>query len=226
MPLPYVNTDAPGPMPTIDVLSGCNEETEQFWFPDDTSLFQTAVNLYPSITCQYCRPRQVYPSESPNDPCLSRPIFEPDLMSHPVSMNNILPRPPQFNSIPQTVTPCQVFSTTPISPTSSFSEFLTFDTVKPQTPATLAQAYLSIPSRPATPVSDGRTNCHKDLQISPSAQQPGQSCRKHRKPDSMRGSLHSASFKCKEPGCESRFKRQEHLNRHMKSHTKERSHVC
>ena len=226
--------DAPGPMPTIDVLFGCNEDTEQLWIPsdtpkaygtDDASLFPTAVNQYPSIPCQHCCPRQVYLSESANDPCLSRTIFEPDPMSHPVSMNNILPRPPLFNLTPQTVTPYQVFSTTLITPTPSFSEFLTFDTDKPQTPATPAQAYLSIPSKPATPVSDG-TDYYKDVQISPSAQQQRQFCRKHRKPNSIRGSSHSASFKCKERGCERRFKRQEHLNRHMKSHTKERPHVC
>ncbi|KAL3247352.1 hypothetical protein ABHI18_012424 [Aspergillus niger] len=33
-------------------------------------------------------------------------------------------------------------------------------------------------------------------------------------------------FRCKEPGCKGRFKRQEHLRRHMKSHSKEKPHVC
>ncbi|TPR10274.1 Complex I intermediate-associated protein 30 (CIA30) family protein [Aspergillus niger] len=33
-------------------------------------------------------------------------------------------------------------------------------------------------------------------------------------------------FRCKEPGCKAPFKRQEHLRRHMKTHSKEKPHVC
>ncbi|OAX80017.1 hypothetical protein ACJ72_05652 [Emergomyces africanus] len=33
-------------------------------------------------------------------------------------------------------------------------------------------------------------------------------------------------FKCDAPGCDGRFKRQEHLKRHLKSHTNEKPHVC
>lgn len=38
--------------------------------------------------------------------------------------------------------------------------------------------------------------------------------------------IKQVQFKCKEPGCKGRFKRQEHLKRHMKSHSKEKPHVC
>jgi zinc finger protein BrlA len=38
--------------------------------------------------------------------------------------------------------------------------------------------------------------------------------------------IKQVQFKCKEPGCNGRFKRQEHLKRHMKSHSKEKPHVC
>lgn len=33
-------------------------------------------------------------------------------------------------------------------------------------------------------------------------------------------------FRCKEPGCQGQFRRQKHLQRHMKSHSKEKPHVC
>ncbi|PGH31068.1 zinc finger protein BrlA [[Emmonsia] crescens] len=33
-------------------------------------------------------------------------------------------------------------------------------------------------------------------------------------------------FKCNAPGCDGRFKRQEHLKRHLKSHTNEKPYVC
>lgn len=38
--------------------------------------------------------------------------------------------------------------------------------------------------------------------------------------------IKQVQFRCKEPGCKGRFKRQEHLKRHMKSHSKEKPHVC
>ena len=224
MSLPCVNIYAHGPMPAIDDLFGSNEETEQFWIPSDMPKAYDTTSLCP-ITRQHCCLRQVYASA--NDPFLTRAVFDqPDPMIHPVSMNNILPQPPLFTLItPETFTPYQVFPTTPVTPTPSFSEFLTFDTLKPQTPATPIEACLSTPSRPTTPVSgvsDGRGD-HEDLQMSPSAQQQRQFCRNHRKPNS---NLRSATFKCKEPGCKSQFGRQEHLNRHMKSHTKEKPHAC
>lgn len=33
-------------------------------------------------------------------------------------------------------------------------------------------------------------------------------------------------YKCKKPGCHGRFKRQEHVTRHMKSHLNEKAYVC
>lgn len=36
----------------------------------------------------------------------------------------------------------------------------------------------------------------------------------------------SWSFKCREPGCKGRFNRQEHLRRHMKTHSNEKPFVC
>lgn len=36
----------------------------------------------------------------------------------------------------------------------------------------------------------------------------------------------SRSFKCREPGCKGRFKRQDHLRRHLKTHSNEKPFVC
>ncbi|KAI2842542.1 hypothetical protein CBS147343_5157 [Aspergillus niger] len=44
--------------------------------------------------------------------------------------------------------------------------------------------------------------------------------------ENLPSSIQQFQFKCKEPGCKARFKRQEHLRRHMKSHSKEKPQVC
>ena len=38
--------------------------------------------------------------------------------------------------------------------------------------------------------------------------------------------IKSVPYRCTEPGCKGRFKRQEHLKRHMKSHSRDRPYVC
>ena len=38
--------------------------------------------------------------------------------------------------------------------------------------------------------------------------------------------IEPVQYRCTEPGCKGRFKRQEHLKRHMKSHSRDRPYVC
>lgn len=256
MSLSYGNMDGSERMPLTDYLSGYDENMDQFWLPSDMSKTYDnmgafpcppTMNQYPQMTRQHYRPRQPYLPESATNPCLSRPIFnQPERMPHSVSMNNILPwLPPANNMAPQTIAPSQAFPAAPMTPPSSFSEFPPLSTLKPQTPVTPVRSNsFSTPSGPTTPMSrlsaGGTTDYHEDLQISPvyrdfaqrHQRQPSRklSRRHSTKPnlslDNLPSVIKQVQFKCKEPGCPSRFKRQEHLKRHMKSHSKEKPHVC
>ncbi|EEH50539.1 uncharacterized protein PADG_06618 [Paracoccidioides brasiliensis Pb18] len=44
--------------------------------------------------------------------------------------------------------------------------------------------------------------------------------------ESIPSKIPAAPFKCDAPGCNGKFKRHEHLKRHLKSHTNEKPHVC
>ncbi|PGG96798.1 hypothetical protein AJ79_09443 [Helicocarpus griseus UAMH5409] len=60
-------------------------------------------------------------------------------------------------------------------------------------------------------------------------QQSGQTNPRRRRSigiDGLPSRVPAAPFHCDEPGCEGKFKRQEHLKRHQKSHTKEKPYVC
>ncbi|KAJ6117292.1 hypothetical protein N7512_007017 [Penicillium capsulatum] len=219
---------------------------EQPNFPYQAPMPQ--YNTMPRNHYYRAQPQTAYLPESASNPCLSRPMFhQPERLSNSASMSNMLQWMPSADSLaPETITPAQAFPgqgpATP--PPSSYSEFPTnLNTFKTHTPSTPVRSVsLGTPSGADTPVS--RLSAHNDYQdefpLSP-VYRDGlmrvhrQPSRKPSKKQLVRSNLSlenlppiikQVQFKCKEPGCKGRFKRQEHLKRHMKSHSKEKPHVC
>ena len=196
----------------------------------------------------YHRPQQAgYLPESASNPCLSRPIFNQptERMPNSASMTNMFHfMPSQESLVPQTITPSQAFPAGPMTPPpSSYSEFPTnIPTFKTHTPSTPHRSVsMGTPSGSDTPVSRMSHGEYQDeFPLSPVyrdglMQRHRQPSRKPSKKQLLRSTLSlenlppiikQVQFKCKEPGCKGRFKRQEHLKRHMKSHSKEKPHVC
>ncbi|KAJ5286588.1 hypothetical protein N7478_002274 [Penicillium angulare] len=198
--------------------------------------------------------QQTYLPDSASNPCLSRPIFnQPERMSNSVSMSNMLHWMPSHESLgaTQTIAPQQAFPNPhgPVTPpSSSYSEFPTnlqgFKTQSPSTP--VRSVSLGTPSGSDTPVSrlSGHNEYHEEFSVSPIYRDSNGIMRSHTHRGPSRKSskknltrsnlslehlpavIKQVQFKCKEPGCKGRFKRQEHLKRHMKSHSKEKPHVC
>ncbi|KAJ5241557.1 uncharacterized protein N7469_003148 [Penicillium citrinum] len=220
---------------------------------DQTSFpYQAPIGQYHTMPrnhhYQY-RPQQTtYLPESASNPCLSRPIFNQpptERIPNSVSMTNMLQfMPPADSMAPQTITPSQAFGQPVTPPSSSYSEFPanlhTFKTHTPSTP--MRSNSIGTPSGTDTPMSrlSGGNEYQEEFPMSPvyrdgvmrTHRQPS---RKSSKKQLIRSNLSlenlpavikQVQFKCKEPGCKGRFKRQEHLKRHMKSHSKEKPHVC
>lgn len=219
-------------------------------FPPQMTPYQHMARNY------YRPPQHAYLPESASNPCLSRPMFtQADRMPSSVSMNNVLQWMPSTESIsPQTITPSQAFGHGPVTPPPSYSEFpASLHTFKqnhtPNTP--VRRCSLENPSGTNTPlsrVSGGGMDFHEDFQLSPAYREVSSSSGvvgSHRPQrqlskrmpkkqlskqsltlENLPPIIKQVQFKCKEPGCKGRFKRQEHLKRHMKSHSKEKPHVC
>lgn len=211
--------------------------------------YQAPMPQYNTMGRNYhYRPQQPsYLPESASNPCLSRPIFnQPERgLSNSVSMSNMLHWVPSNESLaPQTITPSQAFPQGPVTPpSSSYSDFPTnFQTFKTHTPSTPVRSIsLGTPTGSDTPVSrvSGGHEYQEEFPASPvyhnGLLRHRQPSRKSSKKQLVRSNLSlenlppiikQVQFKCKEPGCKGRFKRQEHLKRHMKSHSKEKPHVC
>ncbi|OJJ45766.1 hypothetical protein ASPZODRAFT_17207 [Penicilliopsis zonata CBS 506.65] len=215
---------------------------------------QGGMMPYPQMARNYYRqhPPATYLPESASNPCLSRPMFnQPERIPNSVSMSNILQWMPTAESMPpQTITPSQAFHQAPVTPPPSYSEFHTsLNAFKNQTPTTpIRSGSLGTPSGTDTPMSrlsGGATDYHDEfghlspayrdgyLQRPPPQRQPSgrkvirkQSSKHSMTLESLPSIIKQVQFKCKEPGCPGRFKRQEHLKRHMKSHSKEKPHIC
>lgn len=198
----------------------------------------------------YYRPQAhtAYLPESASNPCLSRPMFSRhDGLSHSASMSNMLPWMTAPESLaPQTITPQQAFpGAGPVTPPSSnYSDFpASLQTFKPHTPSTPVRSLSLGTPRSDTPQSrmSGHYDYSEEYPVSP-VYRDGHLIRTHRQPsrkpskkqlvrsnlslEKLPPIIKQVQFKCKEPGCKGRFKRQEHLKRHMKSHSKEKPHVC
>lgn len=76
------------------------------------------------------------------------------------------------------------------------------------------------------PLSPYRDGGFARLQRQPSRRVSKKSSKQSLTLDNLPPIIKQVQFKCKEPGCKGRFKRQEHLKRHMKSHSQEKPHVC
>ncbi|KAF9887561.1 hypothetical protein FE257_010139 [Aspergillus nanangensis] len=242
-------------MPMTDFLPGYDENVEQFWIPPEapkgyeqgaqTLPYPPAMGHYPSMARNSYRhhPAPYMPETGPN-PCLSRPIFsQPERVPPSMSMGNMMPWMAPTESIaPQTIAPSQVG---PVTPPPSYTDFATsMNTFKSHTPTTpVRSCSLGTTSGTDTPMSrlsGGASEYLDDYQQSPvyrdGLQRPHrqpprkmarkQSSRQNLTLENLPSIIKQVQFKCKEPGCKGRFKRQEHLKRHMKSHSKEKPHVC
>ncbi|GAD97676.1 C2H2 type conidiation transcription factor BrlA [Paecilomyces variotii No. 5] len=191
-----------------------------------------------------------YLPESVSNPCLSRPIFhQPERLSSSMSMNSIPQWMPSADAIsPQTITPSQAFPEAPVTPPPSYSAFpASIHSLRTHTPTTPIRSSpmttASSSGTPMTRVSCGNEYMEDDFNLSPGMREslrqrqlqrrtskksvnkkpvPKQSLKLENLPSIIK----QVQFRCKEPGCKGRFKRQEHLKRHMKSHSKEKPHVC
>lgn len=211
--------------------------------------YQAHISQQPSMGRGYYRPSQsAYLPESASNPCLSRPIFQQsDRLPNSISMSNMPHWLPSNEAIsPQTITPAQAFPQAPMTPPVSFGGFpgsgSTLRTHTPITPVRSSSHGTPGTETPMTRVSGGPSDHNDDdWNLSPGIQEglqrrpQRQVSRKMAKKQSSKQSLRlenlpsiikQVQFRCKEPGCKGRFKRQEHLKRHMKSHSKEKPHVC
>ncbi|KAJ5712084.1 hypothetical protein N7488_006240 [Penicillium malachiteum] len=222
-------------------------------FEQPTFPYQAPMPQYNTMGRNYTyRPQQTtYLPESASNPCLSRPIFnQSERMPNSVSMTNMLHWMPSHESLAaQTIAPQQAFphSQGPATPpSSSYSEFPTnIHGFKAHTPSTPVRSVsLGTPSGSDTPVSrlSGHNEYHDEFPVSPVYRDGMIRTHVHRQPtrksskkqltrsnlslENLPPIIKQVQFKCKEPNCKGRFKRQEHLKRHMKSHSKEKPHVC
>ena len=254
MGMPYAHMDTQDRMAMSDYLPGYDDNVEQFWIPSSTDMskpydngqglpYPSAVPSYPQMARGHYRHQHApYLPESTTNPCLSRPMFsQPERMPNSVSMNNMLNWMPSESMAPQTITPSQAFPQ-PITPPPSYSDFpASFNTFKhtPNTP--VRSCSLGTPSGTETPMSrlsgSAPGDYHEDFPMSPyrdgfpRSRQPSRKISKKSSKqslslESLPSIIRQVQFKCKEPGCKGRFKRQEHLKRHMKSHSQEKPHVC
>ncbi|KAH8433528.1 C2H2 type transcription factor BrlA [Aspergillus melleus] len=254
MGMSYGSMDSQERMPMPDFLSGYDENVEQFWIPSDAGKtyepsthslpYPPVMHQYPPMARSGYRNHSAsYLPESATNPCLSRSIFhQPERVPTSMSMNNMIPwMAPPAESIPQTIAPSQVG---PVTPPPSYSDYsASINTLKSHTPTTpIRSGSLGTVSGTDTPMSrlSGPGDYLEDFQQSPvyhdGLQRPHRTMsRKVARKQSSKQSLSlenlpsiikQVQFKCKEPGCKGRFKRQEHLKRHMKSHSKEKPHVC
>ncbi|KAJ0425856.1 hypothetical protein BJY00DRAFT_273867 [Aspergillus carlsbadensis] len=254
--LSYGNMEPQERMPMTDFLSGYDENIEQLWMPSETPktydhvtqglAYHHGMHQYPTMARNnYRHQPATYLPESATNPCLSRSIFQqPERgLSSSMSVNSMMPWMPLTDSIPpQTIAPSQV---APVTPPPSYTEFPTslsaFKQHSPTTP--VRSCSLGTGSGADTPMSrlsGGPCEYLDDFQQSPvyrdGFQRPHrmasrktlrrQTSKQNLMLENLPPIIKQVQFKCKEPGCNGRFKRQEHLKRHMKSHSKEKPHVC
>ncbi|KAH8699157.1 C2H2 type conidiation transcription factor BrlA [Talaromyces proteolyticus] len=203
---------------------------------------------YPQMVRNCYRNNQPnYLPESVSNPCLSRPIFQQtDRLPHAMSMTNMSHWMPSADMMqPQTITPAQAFPQAPMTPPSSYSGFPgSGNTLRTHTPVTPVRSSSmgSGTETPMTRLSGGPSDNTDEEWFSPGMRESLRHRQTHRqlskktlKKSTSKQSLRlenlpsiikQVQFRCKEPGCKGRFKRQEHLKRHMKSHSKEKPHVC
>lgn len=195
----------------------------------------------------FCSHQPDYLLESSSSCRSLRPNFcQLEQMTSSVSLCDIFSGIPTDSSITsQTVTPAQAFPFAAIA-TLPFSCFET-----PPTIATRTQ-YSPIPTHslgnpfgpdtPSSPLCEEQTKhgmkfnlfSADDSEISPGQQHRrvfDEQSRMHLAGSNLsQKPLHSvikvAQFKCKAHWCNRSFKRQEHLKRHMKSHSEEKQYVC
>lgn len=253
MDMPYA-MDTQDRMPMPEYLPGYDDSVEQFLIPSDMSKsydnphgmsYHSTMPSYPQMSRgQYRNPHVPYLPESATNPCLSRPIFQhTDRMPNSMTMQNMLPWLPAAEAMaPQTIAPHQAFPA-PVTPPPSYSDFPASLSSFKQTPTTpVRSCSLGTPSGTETPMSrmsgsagdyqedyplsPYRDGFSRGMQRQPSRKVSKKSSKQSLTLDNLPSIIKQVQFKCKEPGCKGRFKRQEHLKRHMKSHSQEKPHVC
>lgn len=207
----------------------------------------TRAPQYPQIVQNcYCSNHAAQLPESVSNPCLSSPIFP---QTKQLASSMLMPWMLSADATsPRTITPAQLFPETPVILPPSYLGFPgSVSMLRTHNPMTAVQSNSLGTTRTEnlTHLSSGPSN-HKDKEfmLSPGVRDicdtsrhrhQHQLSRKLAKEQSSKQSLRlkglpsiikRTQFRCKELGCEGRFKRQEHLKRHVKIHSKEKPHVC
>ena len=245
-----------GPAPTADGLISYDESVEQLWNTPEVAYDKTDAFLYQQPTAQnldvlrnsYSNRQALCLPQYVSNPCLTqaRPIFNPpEAIPNPGPMHNILQWMPSAEHFPQqTLTSPEDSHQTPMTPHSRYSDLPVSDVLKTQAVSTPSRSRfaasfdtdLSARRTPRVLFNDhagpqSRSVCQNGSPIR-RQQQP---CRKMTRRQLLKQGLtleklppviKQVQFKCSEPGCKGRFKRQEHLKRHMKSHSKDKPYVC
>lgn len=243
---------APAPIP--DNLAYYDENLEQFWVSPEVAYEKTDTFLcQPPVTGNLEMTRNSYNNRQTlclpaymSNPYLSRPIFnQPEGVPVSASGSNFLRWMPSTDPIPeQTLTSSQDLHQEPLTPPSPCAELYTSDIMKTRFTTTPHRSF-SLNASFDTELSARRdplvANCNGNLpsrsvyqNSSPSRHQQQPSGKITRRQLLKQGLMlenippiiKQVQFRCSEPGCKGRFKRQEHLKRHMKSHSKDRPYVC
>lgn len=187
-----------------------------------------------------------------SNPCLSRPSFRDEecMLRSSSSPENITPWAFSESIPAQTITPSQAFHEAPATPQPSYMGY-----TAPGSPATtqspntqLSMSPLGTPS-PIDACMQSFPNGEHELdeeessaissalqarlrqrrgkrQLSKRDEAKCQVAKQNLKLENLPSIIRQVQFRCKIPDCKGKFKRQEHLKRHMKSHSQEKPHVC
>ncbi|KAK2762287.1 hypothetical protein FQN54_001297 [Arachnomyces sp. PD_36] len=187
-----------------------------------------------------------------SNPCLSRSAYRDDecMLRSSSSPENLTPWVLSESLPAQTITPSQAFHEAPTTPQPSYMGYPPPDSpAHTHTPNTqLSMSPLETPSPIDSCMRSFATGEHEfdeeeTSAISSALQARFRQRRGKRRPskkdiancqiskqslklENLPSIIRQVQFRCKIPDCKGKFKRQEHLKRHMKSHSQEKPHVC
>lgn len=211
--------------------------------------FPPAAMEYPPMTQSF---GPAYLKGATSNPCLPRSSFRDDecMLRSSSSPENLTPWAFSESIPAQTITPSQAFHEAPSTPQPSYMGYPAPDspahTHSPNTQ--LSMSPLATPSpidgcMGAFPAGEHEFDEEETSVISSALQARLRQRRDKRqlskreeanyhiskqnlKLENLPSIIRQVQFRCKIPDCKGKFKRQEHLKRHMKSHSQEKPHVC
>jgi zinc finger protein BrlA len=231
-----------------DYLQTYEEDNLKSFKPEIDFFYQTPIPQYnQSASNHSCSQQPDYLLDSTSSFRPFRPNFcQLEQMPNTVSTSDMLPGMLLNEPIaPQTVTPAQAFPFAAIAPLPfSCLEFGPRIANSKMQTSLIPMHPFEIPFGTDTPfslLSEERPACDKkkhlapvDSEVSPRQQhrqvfggQPStQPADSNLSQENVHSIIKQSQFKCKTPKCNRSFKRQEHLQRHMKSHSNGKRYAC